>query len=204
MRLPKSCVAVLLVVFPPRAPAQAVAPPGWELGVLAESVRFSRGLVDGSDPSDVSAALRPSPGTGIGLLLARGGTAWRGELVAGWAGMRPQADNTNVAVLDRTTRLTRWRLEAELERRLFGVGAGSVALGAGPALDWWRIVGQDRVRLGGVARAALRVPLGTWALENRLGLGVSGSPFVPEDVGEAYEARALVTLTLGVAVRAPL
>ena len=77
-------------------------------------------------------ALRPASGTSIALTLARGGAAWRGELVAGWAGMRPQADNASVAVLDRTTRLTRWRLGAAVERRLFGIGAGSLESGAGP------------------------------------------------------------------------
>jgi len=60
------------------------------------------------------------------------------------------------------------------------------------------------VRFGGAAVAALRLPLGTWVLENRLGLGVSGSPFVPEDGGETYETRTLVSMTVGVAVRAPL
>ena len=79
-----------------------------------------------------------------------------------------------------------------------------MAVGAGPTVDWWRVIGEDRIRVGGAALAALRLPLGTWALENRLGLGISGSPFVPEDVGETYETRTLVSVTLGVAVRAPL
>ena len=204
MRLPPWLIATTLLVLPTLSLAQAVAPPGWELGILLESVRFSRGLVDAAAPSDVAAGLRPSAGTALALTLARSGPAWRGELVAGWAGMRPQADNEGVAVLDRTTHLTRMRLGAALERSLFGIGTGSLALGVGPTLDWWRVVGEDRVRVGGSALVALRLPLGTWALDNRLGLGVSGSPFVPEDAGESYEARTLVSVTFGVAVRAPL
>ena len=204
MRLPPWLIATTLLVLPTIGLAQAVAPPGWQLGILLESVRFSRGLVDAASPSDIAAGLRPSAGTALALTLARSGAAWRGELVAGWAGMRPQADNESVAVLDRTTHLTRMRLGAALERSLFGIGASSLALGAGPTLDWWRVVGEDRVRVGGAALVALRLPLGTWMLENRLGLGVSGSPFVPEDVGETYETRMLVSVTLGLAVRAPL
>jgi hypothetical protein len=33
---------------------------------------------------------------------------------------------------------------------------------------------------------------------------LSGSPFVPEDAGESYETRTLVSVTWGIAVRAPL
>lgn len=204
MRVPPWLIATMLLVLPTNGLAQAVAPPGWQLGILLESVRFSRGLVDAASPSDIAAGLRPSAGTALALTLARSGAVWRGELVAGWAGMRPQADNESVAVLDRTTHLTRMRLGAALERSLFGIGAGALALGAGPTLDWWRVVGEDRVRVGGAALVALRLPLGAWMLENRLGLGVSGSPFVPEDVGETYETRTLVSVTLGLAVRAPL
>jgi hypothetical protein len=204
MRLPPYLLASTLVLAPSIATAQVVPPHQWELGVLLESVRFSRGVVDAAAPSDIAAGLRPSSGTALALTLARNGASWRGELVAGWAGMRPQADNESVAVLDRTTHLTRMRLGAALERRLFRIGAGSLGLGAGPTLDWWRVIGDDRVRLGGAAVAALRLPLGAWVLENRLGLGVSGSPFVPEDVGETYETRTLLSMTVGVAVRAPL
>ena len=204
MRLPPCLIAAILAI-PVTGSAQGVPSPGWELGVLLESVRFSRGLVDAAAPSeDVAAGLRPASGTSIALTLARGGAAWRGELVAGWAGMRPQADNPSVAVLDRTTRLTRWRLGAGVTRRLLGIGAGSLNLGAGPTLDWWRVIGEDRVRFGGAALAALRLPLGTWAMENRLGVGVSGSPFVSEDAGDTYETRTLVSVTLGIVIRAPL
>jgi hypothetical protein len=204
MRLPLWLIATMLLVLPTIGLAQAVALPGWELGILLESVRFSRALVDAAAPSDIAAGLRPSTGTALALTLARSGTVWRSEVVVGWAGMRPQADNEHVAVLDRTTHLTRMRLGAALERSLFEIGAGSLALGAGPTLDWWRVVGEDRVRVGGSALVALRLPLGTWALDNRLGLGVSGGPFVPEDAGEGYETRTLVSVTFGVAVRAPL
>jgi hypothetical protein len=203
MRLLSHLIAAVLVI-PSTGSAQAVAGHTWELGVLLESVHFSRGLVDAAAPSDIAAGLRPSSGTGISAALARGGAAWRGELMVGWAGMRPQADNESVAVLDRTTRLTRFRFGAALQRRIVGIGTGTLALGAGPTVDWWRVIGEDRVRLGGAALAALRLPLGRWALENRLGLGLSESPFVPEDAGERYETRTLVSVTWGIAVRAPL
>lgn len=203
MRLPQCLIVATLLVAPVTASGQATET-RWELGVLLESAHFSRALVDASGHADTAPALRPSPGSGVALTLARGGPVWRGEVTAGWAGMRPQADNEAVAVLDRTTLLTRLRLGAALAGRLFRIGAGALAVGAGPTLDWWRVVGDDRVRPGGAALVALRLPLGTWALENRLAVGISGSPFVPEDIGGAYEARTLVSLTLGVALRAPL
>jgi hypothetical protein len=204
MRLP-SCLITATVLFAPAAvSAQAVAPSRWELGGLLELVHYSRGLVDAAAPSDIAAGLRPASGSGLAVTLARNSAVWRGELAAGWAGLRPQADNESVAVLDRTTRLTRVRLGAALERRVLGIGTGSLALGAGPTLDWWRVVGDDRVRFGAAALAALRLPLGRWALENRLGLGFSGSPFVPEDAGETYQTRTLVTVTLALGLRAPL
>ncbi|MFL5516896.1 MAG: hypothetical protein ACJ8DJ_12110 [Gemmatimonadales bacterium] len=203
MRL-TSCLMAAAVLIIPSYTGWAQAGPRWELGVVLESVHFSRGLVDAAAPSDIAAGLRPSSGTGISVALTRGGAAWGGELMAGWAGMRPQADNESVVVLDRTTQLTRFRLGAALERRICGIGTGSLALGAGPTLDWWRVVGEDRVRLGWAAVAALRLPVGTWALENRLGLGFSGSPFVPDDAGESYETRTLVSVTWGIGVRAPL
>jgi hypothetical protein len=176
----------------------------WRLGLRVESLHFSRALVDGSAPSSEAAGLRPSGGLGVGVVLARAGASWRAELSGGWAAVRPQADNGSVAITDKTARLTRWRLGATAERRLCGLGAGSLALGAGPTLDWWRITGESRVRLGGQAGVALRLPLSGWELENRLGLGVSGGPFRAEDAGAEFETRALLALFLGMGLRAPL
>jgi hypothetical protein len=204
MRLPLCVVAAALTLAPSPCHAQVPgAPPAWHLGLLLESVRFSRALVDASSPAD-AAGLRPSSGVGVSLALARAVADWRVDVTAGWAGARPQADNADLAITDKTTRLTRWRLGATVERRLGGVGAGTLAIGAGPVLDWWRIAGDDRVRAGGQGTLTLRLPLGGWELENRLGLGVSGGPFVSEDAGAEFETRSLVSLTLGIGVRAPL
>src|SRR3954464_12029131 len=109
MRL-TSCLMAAAVLIIPSYTGWAQAGPRWALGVLLESVHFSRGLVDAAAPSDIAAGLRPSSGTSISVALVRRGAAWRGELIAGWAGMRPQADNESVAILDQTTRLTRFRL----------------------------------------------------------------------------------------------
>jgi hypothetical protein len=206
MRLLACMVATLALTPTPGQAQMQGASPTWHLGlgVRLESVRFSRALVDASAPSSEAAGLRPSGGIGIGLALSRSSASWRVELAAGWAGVRPQADNANLAITDKTTRLTRWRLGAAAERRLCSVGSGELALGAGPALDWWRVTGDDRVRLGGQGTVALRLPLGRWELENRLGLGVSGGPFVSDDAGAQFESRTLVSLILGIGVRAPL
>jgi hypothetical protein len=204
MRLPACLAAVLLVLAPSPGAAQVALAARWRLGVLLESLHFSRGLVDGSAPSEEAAGLRPSAGAGVGVVLARTSPSWRAELTAGWAGARPQADNAGVAITDKTTRLTRWRLGAAAEHRLGTLGAGTFGLAAGPTLDWWRIAGEDRLRLGGQAALALHLPISGWELENRLGLGVSASPFVPEDAGAEFQTKALVSLQLGLGVRAPL
>jgi hypothetical protein len=203
MRFPAflATLTLTLALVPSTAGAQ-VSP--WRFGVLVESLHFSRALVDGSAPSSEAAGLRPSGGLGVGVALARAGHEWRAELRAGWAAVRPQADNGNVAITDKTARLTRWELGAAAEHRLCAVGVGTLALGAGPTLDWWRITGQSRLRLGAQAGLALRVPLSGWELENRLGVGLSGSPLVPEDAGANFETRTLVGLFLGMGVRAPL
>jgi hypothetical protein len=204
MRL-HSCLTLVILAFATSPAGAQVGPERpWRLGVSVETLRFSRALVDAGAPSPEAAGLRPSGGAGIGVTLARGGRAWRADLTAGWAGARPQADNASATLIDNTARLTRWQLRAAVERRLCAVGAGMLGLGAGPAMDWWRIAGASRLRLGGQAALALRVPLAGWELENRLGAGVSGSPFVPEDAGAGFETRALVSLFLGMVVRAPL
>jgi hypothetical protein len=197
-------LAVTLALVPTDAGAQVGNAGRWRLGMLVESLHFSRGLIDGSAPSSDAAGLRPAGSLALEIALARAGHAWRAELSAGWAGVRPQADNDNVAITDKTARLTRWRLGAAAEHRLCAVGAGSLTVAGGPTLDWWRITGESRVRLGGQAGIALRLPLSGWELENRLGLGLSGSPFIPEDAGPDFETRALVGLFLGMGVRAPL
>jgi len=205
MRLP-ACFAILftLVLAASAVGAQTGQGARWQLGVGVESLHFGRSLVDGSAPASEAAGLRPSGGLGLGVGLVRPGRSWRAELTIGWAGARPQADNASVAVTDRTTRLTRWRLGGAGERRLSGVGAGMLGIAAGPTLDWWRIAGQSRVRLGGQAALALRLPLARWELEQRVGFGVSASPFIPADAGAEFQPRALVSLFLGLGVRAPL
>jgi hypothetical protein len=206
MPLP-SCLAAVTLAFaltPSPGWAQISRGTPWWLGASIETLRYSRALVDGGAPSSEAAGLRPSGGVGVGITLARAGRSWRAEVTAGWAGVRPQADNASAALIDKTSRLTRWRLTAAAERRLCAVGGGMLGLAAGPAVDWWRIAGESRARLGGHAAVALRIPLADWELENRLGVGVSGSPFVPEDAGTEFETRALVSLFLAMVVRAPL
>ena len=206
MRLPSCLAAVTLALTLTSSPGWAQTGSGtpWWLGASIETLRFSRALVDGGAPSSEATGLRPSGGVGAGITLARARRSWRAEITAGWAGVRPQADNQSTVLIDKTSRLTRWRLGAAAEHRLCAVGGGALGLAAGPAVDWWRVAGESRVRLGGRVAVALRLPLAEWELENRLGVGVSGSPFVPEDAGAEFETRALVSLFLEMVVRAPL
>jgi hypothetical protein len=50
----------------------------------------------------------------------------------------------------------------------------------------------------------LRVPLGSWELQNRLGFGLSGSPIEAADIGDVAEVRGLRTLTIGIGMRTRL
>jgi hypothetical protein len=67
-----------------------------------------------------------------------------------------------------------------------------------PTLDLWAVDGESRVRAGAEARLVLRVPLGAFELENRIGVGFSGNPIEVTDIGEVSDLRGLRTVLVGI------
>ena len=176
----------------------------WSLTAGLDGMRFAAAARDpGALPSS-AVDLRPSGRIGGRLTLQRASGAWRAELGVGWAPGGVEVRNDALAIRDRTADLSRYRVGAAIERRLTGSAAGELALGAGPALDLWSVAGDHRLRLGGVVALMVRLPLGRLALENRLAVGVTGSPLEPADVEGGFEARALRSVEFGVGLRLPL
>jgi hypothetical protein len=96
-------------------------------------------------------------------------------------------------------------LTLALGRTLTCAGAGSVIAGAGLRLDGWTLPeNEHRWRTGAEAHAALRYDLGPLSLENRLTLGISGSPFDASDLPDGYERRMLKWMEVAIGVRVGL
>jgi hypothetical protein len=64
--------------------------------------------------------------------------------------------------------------------------------------------GDHRLEVGVETSLALRLPVGPLELENRITLGISGSPIDQEDIGEGGAMRSLRTLAFGFGLRVPL
>jgi hypothetical protein len=126
---------------------------------------------------------------------------WGIDLEIGWAGGHIEAGNDAVSIQDRTSGVSRYRLAAGLGRRVAAVGPGDIAIVLAPTLDLWAVDGQNRVRAGAEARVVLRVALGSVELENRVGLGLSGSPIQASDIGEIADSRGLRSVSVGVGLR---
>ena len=177
---------------------------GWTLTAGLDGMRFAAAAHDPGAPPTSAVDLRPSSRIGGRLALQHTSEDWRVELGMGWAAGGVEARNDVFAIRDRTANLSRYRLAAGIERRLTGIAAGELALGAGPALDLWSVAGDHRLRLGGIVALVVRLPLGGLALENRLAVGVSGSPLEAADVDGGFESRALRSIEFGVGLRLPL
>jgi hypothetical protein len=108
-----------------------------------------------------------------------------------------------VAIRDLTADVTRYRLAIAISRAIAAVGTGELALELAPTLDRWSVDGTHRTRGGAEGRLALRIPLGSWEVEQRLGFGLSGSPIEAADIGAA-EQRGLRTLMIGFGMRTRL
>jgi hypothetical protein len=202
-------LAILVLAVPSGAVAQSGAPAapwagGWWLALGGEGTWFSSIASTTDAPPEATAEIRPARRTGVHVAIARGFGDWRAQLELGWAQGDAEAGNEAVSVRDKTLDLSRYRLAPGVERRVAGVGAGELAIGVAVPLDLWRASGNTRPRLGAEGRAALRLPLGKLALENRLAVGVSGSPLEAEDVGDGFEISSLRWLAFGVALWLPL
>ena len=177
---------------------------GWGVAFGGDGTRFGAIARDAAAPAEAAADLRPSARTGFRAGVTHGFGAWRAQLEVGWAQGEAEAGNESVAVRDKTLDLSRYRVAPAVEARITGVGAGELAVALTPTLDLWRAGGSTRTRLGVEGRLALRVSLGRVALENRLAIGISGSPLDQEDLGAGFEMNELRWLAFGVGVWLPL
>jgi hypothetical protein len=152
----------------------------------------------------VAAEVRPNARPALHISVGRSLGQWEVDLEAGWAGGHIEAGNEAVSIQDKQSDVSRYRLALGLVRRVAQVGSGALVVGIAPSLDLWTVDGASRLRGGVEARVALEVSLGAIELENRIGLGLSGSPIVASDIGQVSELRGLKSLSVGVGVRLPL
>lgn len=190
----------LLAAAPPTVAQMPAGYTGWRLGGGVEAVRFGRVAVSQAAPG-IAAEVRPSARPAIHLSAARRYGAWDLALEAGWAGGHIEAGNDAVSIQDRTTDVSRYRLAMAVGRGIASVGSGEIGVGLAPTLDLWTVDGETRVRAGAEGRLVLRVPLGRAELENRIGIGLSGSPVEAGDIGAVSDLRKLRTLSVGFGLR---
>ena len=176
----------------------------WHLSLAAEGLRFSTAAVDTSAPPDLRASLRPTSRAGAQIGLDRAAGPWEAGISAGYAAGQVEIYNRSVKVVDRTAPITRYRLAASVGRALAPVGSGRLVARTGPTADLWAVDGDHRMKIGIETSLALRLPLGPLELENRITLGISGSPIDQADIGGGGATRSLRSLAFGVGLRAPL
>jgi hypothetical protein len=203
MRLSFALLLALLAAPPPTAAQTPAVHDGWYLGGGVDALRFGHVAVSEAEP-ELAAEVRPSGRAALRLAVCRMVGAWAVSLEAGWAGGNVEIGNDVVSVQDLTSNVTRYRLALSVGRRLTAVGTGRLDLELAPTADVWSVTGEARARAGAEGRFLLLVPLGAVSLENRIGVGYSGSPIEASDLGQVAEERGLWTLLIGVGLRTGL
>jgi hypothetical protein len=204
MRLRFSLLIPLLAAAPPTAAQAPAMHDGWHLGGGVDALRFGHVAVSDAEPG-AAAKVRPSARTALHLEIGRMTGPWDVSLEANWAGGHIEVGNDALSVRDLTSDVTRYRLSLAVGHRLRELGANRLGLELAPTVDLWSVAGEDRVRGGAEVRALLLVPLGAIDLENRIGLGFSGSPIEGAvDLGDVAEERGLWTFLVGLGLRAGL
>jgi hypothetical protein len=203
MRLCFCLLLPLLAAAPPTAAQAPAVEDGWHLGGGVDALRFGHVAVSDAEPG---AAARVRPSGRAGLRLAAGGTAgpWDVTLETGWAEGEIEIGNDVLSVRDLTADVTRYRLSLAVGHRLTSIGTGRLGVEIAPSLDLWSVTGDTRPRAGAEGRLVLRLPLGAVDLENRIGVGLSGSPIEASDLGPVAEERGLWTFLVGLGLRTGL
>jgi hypothetical protein len=203
MRLSFSLLIALLAAAPPTAAQTPAVHDGWYLGGSMDALRFGHVAVSEAEPG-LAAKVRPSGRAALRLAAGRTVGAWAVSLEAGWAGGNIEIGNDVVSVRDLTSDVTRYRLALPVGRRLTAVGTGRLDFELAPTADVWSVTGDTRARAGAEGRVLLVVPLGEVSLENRIGVGYSGSPIEASDLGQVAEERGLWTFLIGLGLRTDL
>lgn len=174
----------------------------WSLSLSLARDVFAGASADTLTIPGVSVEVSPSPRLAFEAGLARRSGLWRLELSAGYAAGPLRAKSDDFLLDDRRGDVKRYRGALTLRRRLATLGAGELALSAGPTLDHWDSPGiGSRTVAGGRGGVVLAFSLGGVVWENRVTYAVSGSPFQKRDLPQGATVSALRTVGVGVALR---
>jgi hypothetical protein len=202
MRSRLSILLTLLAAAPPTAAQAPADRNGWHLSGGVDALRLSHVAVTALEGVEVE--FGPTGRPAVHLAVGRSVGDWSLALEAGWAGGHVEAKSDAIAVRDLTADVDRYRLAIAAGRHVAQLGGARLAVELGPTLDLWVVEEESRARAGAEARLVLLVPVGSLALEHRIGLGLSGSPIEPLDLGEVSHERGLRTLMVGVGLRTGL
>lgn len=198
----RTVLAALALVLLARPTAGQSRPGGWALGLSGSKSSFAGASRDTLAVPGVRTEVRPEPKLGVQAELSWSNAVWEASLGLGFATGHLKADNSVLALEDKTTTCRRVRLSGSLGRRLAAVGQNSLLLEAGPTVDRWSMTSfQGRFSFGAQMRLRFRVPLGRLDLENFAALGWSTSPFSPADLPAGAERLALRSFSLGGGLR---
>ena len=190
------------------AQVSAAPAPGsaWIASVVVAHNSFDGASRDASSVPGAVISLQPGNHLGVSVSLARRIGLWELALGLGYLTTNLEADGDGVNLLYETEPWRRLRAELLLARRLVRLGQGALLLSAGPTLDSWETGSfEGSVVAGGRAQLSLVLPLGgRLSLENRAGIGWSGSPFTENDTPAGVERKSLRTLELGAGLRVRL
>jgi len=204
MRLCFSLLIPLLAAPPPAAAQTPAVETGWHLGGGVDALRFGHVAVSDAEAGAAAAKVRPSGRAGLRLSVGRTAGPWDVSLEAGWAEGEIEIGNDVLSVRDLTSDVTRYRLTLAVGHRLTTLGTGGLGVELAPTVDVWSVTGSSRPRAGAEGRLVLRLPLGAVELENRIGVGLSGSPIEASDLGQVAEERGLWTFLVGLGLRTSL
>lgn len=193
----------LLAAAPPAAAQTPPVEDGWHLGGGVDALRFGHVAVSEAEPG-AAAEVGPASRAGLRLTVGRTAGPWDISLEAGWAEGEIEIGNDVLSVRDLTSDVTRYRLSLAVSHRVTVLGANWLGVELAPTVDLWSVIDETRPRAGAEGRVLLRVPLGAIDLENRVGIGFSGSPIEATDIGDVAEERGLWTFLIGLGVRTGL
>ena len=203
MPMRPALLLALLAASPPAVAQTHAVHNGWHLGGGVDALRFAHVVVSAAEPG-AAAEVRPTNRAALHIGVGRSIGPWEVGIEAGLAEGYIEARNDVVAISDLTADVTRYRLAIAISRAVAAVGTGELVLALAPTLDGWSVDGTHRTRGGAEGRLVLRIPLGSWEVEQRLGFGLSGSPVETADIGDVAEERPLRTLMIGFGLRARL
>lgn len=191
------CAALLLLAVPGIGAAQQ--PRGWFVtGSVAQSWFGKAATGEATD-------FGPSPGLAVSLEMTRQFGSWEASLAVDSRPSVLRASDTESDLRLSSLSFGRTGLAVAVGRQLSRVGSASVVASAGIRLDGWTLPeDQNRWRPGVEARAALRFGVGAVTLENRLAVGMSGSPFDAADLPNGYQRHGLMWMQMGIGVRVGL